>query len=455
MFWQKYLDDLGEAKIEFGLERITKVFFELSKKIKFYPKIITVGGTNGKGSTCAFLNSLLIAQGNRVGLFTSPHLFCFNERICVNNIPISDNELDLAIIEIESARNVVGVKLSYFEVSALIAWVYFAKSNCQILILEVGLGGRLDAINIWDCDIAVISTIDLDHTQYLGNTRELIALEKVAIARKNSPLICGDFSPPSTLINFCQNQKIKLSRINQNFGFKRLQNAWGFWFKDGDSNQIKMLENLPLPKLYGDIQLQNAAVAIYTVFSLYKKFNIDFANNKIGLAITNAYIKARFEEIKIAGKCSLIFDICHNPQAGKNLAQNLTDDFSRSNKNAETKPNYYAVFSALADKDTAEIIRPLSNIFKQWFVAGLPQSPRGQSATVISQIITPIIIPKNSFEDKTSTKLITICQNPISAIKKALSIAKKNDRIVIFGSFLTVAECYTFANLIKRDFNKI
>lgn len=433
MIWQEYLNNLGESKLEFGLERVNIVFAIIQKKINYQPQIITVGGTNGKGSTCAFINSLLMAQKLKVGLFTSPHLFSFCERIRVNNININDDELNQCLTIIEEERSTINIQLTYFEVSLLIAWIYFAQKKCQILIMEVGLGGRLDAVNVLNADVAVLTTIDLDHTQYLGNTRELIATEKLAIARAEKYLVCGDINPPKTVADFASNNKIKLLQINKNFGFElNKNNTWNYWRSFGCEN-INIID-LAKPSLVGGVQIQNCALAITAVDCLVKNLSQNIGINKISKSIVNTQIKARFEIVEFKGR-EIIFDICHNPQAGRNLALNLNNYLAE--KKSVNNSKIWAVFSALQDKDARKTLEPLVNIFDGWFIAGIVDNPRGQTAEALFSKIENIF-PKG--------KKITKSINPEIALSQALTNGALGDRIVVFGSFVLVAKCYEQIN---------
>lgn len=402
--WLDYLEGVHPQVIDLGLERVAQVRGRLLPLLR--TPIITVGGTNGKGSTCAYLESMLSAAGYRVGLYTSPHLLRYNERIRIAQTDVDDAALCAAFAAIEAARG--PVSLSYFEFGTLAAMWLFEQAAVDIAILEVGLGGRLDAVNVFDADCAVITSIDIDHTEYLGTTREQIAREKAGIFRAGRPAVCGDVAPPSVLHDEARRLGADWRAIGEAFRFRKQVSGWDY---QGEQHY----RNLPLPVMHGDYQLNNAAAAIAALESLAPRFAL--TEHAVREGLLHAQVPGRFQVV--AEKPQRILDVAHNPHGASALAANL----AQSPVSGKT----YAVFAMLADKDIAGVVAAMSSVVDVWYIAGL-DVPRGASVEMVQNALTAAGISE-----------VVALDNVESAWTFACEQARENDRICVFGSFYTVA----------------
>ncbi|MGA7477771.1 MAG: folylpolyglutamate synthase/dihydrofolate synthase family protein, partial [Azonexus sp.] len=325
--WLLHLEGLhpkGQAGIELGLERIRQVKAALGQ-VQHCPVII-VGGTNGKGSTCAFLENIIARAGYKAGCYTSPHLLNYNERVRVNGRPAGDDALCAAFARVEAARRAVGnVALTYFEFGTLAAWEVFAAAGVEAAILEVGLGGRLDAVNAYEPDVSIVTTIALDHTEWLGPDRESIGFEKAGIYRTGKPALCADPQPPQSLLDHAAAIGADLRLIGRDFGFERARGEanenrlqWRWWCRAGEK-VIK--RSLAYPGLRGPTQLYNAAVALAALEALAGKLPVTMQAIRPGLIETE--LVGRFQVLP--GKPAIVLDVGHNPQAIRVLADNLAD----------------------------------------------------------------------------------------------------------------------------------
>lgn len=405
--WLGYIESVHSSSIDLTLERIKIVVERLNLNISF--PIITVGGTNGKGSTCTILESIYKEGRYKVGCYTSPHFLHFNERIKINTIAVSDDLLCEAFSKIESIRN--DISLTYFEYGTIAAMIIFADANIDIAILEVGLGGRLDAVNVFDSDCAIVTTIDLDHMDYLGHTKEAIGFEKAGIYRTHKTAIYGDFDPPKSLIQYCESIHAELKVIGKDFNYKVHQDSFDFLIESS------FVINTPLPKLQGDFQLVNATSALMAINIMQDK--LPLAEKAIKQGISSAFIPGRFHEVRM--NPSLILDVAHNPQAAISLSQNL--------KAHAVSGKTMAVFSILKDKDIFGVIKALSLDIDEWYIAEI-QNERAASVEIISKTIHKV----NPFAQIVTLKNI---QEAYEFASKEVSI---NDRIIVFGSFYTVAD---------------
>lgn len=419
----QWLTDLEDGvyggKIDLGLERISQV----KQHMALNPTcpVITVGGTNGKGSVCAFLTQIYVQAGYKVGTLTSPHLLRFNERIAINGKPVEDATIIQAFEKIEQSRGTTA--LSYFEFNALAAVLIFMQHNVDVMILEVGLGGRLDATNAWDADVSVVVSVDLDHQHFLGDTVEKVAFEKAGIFRPNRPAICGQNPPPKSLVDYAQQIGSPLLSFKQDFDIAyHDEKQWSFQFNPHNNLSGSLKEKrrnaLPLPALRGDYQIHNAAVALAVVECLFNRLPVD--NGAIRQGLLLAENAGRFQVL--AGRPIRVFDVGHNPHAARALKKNL-----RKLPFAERR---IAVFSMLADKDIHQVIDIVKQEFDEWYIAPL-HLPRGRTA----ENIQVALIKAGVSSDK-----ITVYQNITQAWETALNNASENDRIIVFGSFHTVAE---------------
>jgi dihydrofolate synthase / folylpolyglutamate synthase len=405
--WLEYLERLHPKTIELGLERIGLVRDRLVLKHDF--PIITVAGTNGKGSTCAMLERIYIESGYRVACYTSPHLLRYNERVRVNGDEASDAQICRAFAAVEQARQ--STPITYFEFGTLAAMWHFIDSNVDIAILEVGLGGRLDAVNIFDSACAVVTSIDLDHMDYLGAGRENIGREKACIYREATPALCGDPDPPSSVRNLAAHVGAEYRQLGEDFSFELGLDEWDFVTRG------KRINNLPLPALSGNFQFYNASCAIQSIQELQQR--IPVPDDAIRAGLRHVALQGRFQVC--AGDPTVILDVAHNPHAARGLAENL--------RTVPQTGRVLAVFAMLADKDIAGVVRVLADEVDSWFVASIRHA-RGAEASVLAGILHELTpeVPVKCFVDVTS------------AFRQACLSAHENDKIIVFGSFYTVAD---------------
>ncbi|AOJ77885.1 bifunctional tetrahydrofolate synthase/dihydrofolate synthase [Burkholderia ubonensis] len=416
--WLSHLERAHPVGIDMGLTRIGQVKAALG--LEFACPVITVGGTNGKGSTCAFLETILVRAGYKVGCHTSPHLLAFNERARVNGETVADDALLPHFEAVEAARTSLPepVSLTYFEFTTLAILHLFASRGLDAVILEVGLGGRLDAVNIIDTDCAIVTSIDIDHTEYLGDTREQIAFEKAGIFRPGKPAICGDPAVPQTLIDHAEAIGADLWLVGRDFRYEAQPGAerqqWSYLGRD------KRYPALAYPALRGANQLINASAALAALESLRAVLPVSAQDIRLGLA--NVELPGRFQVLP--GKPAIVLDVAHNPHAAAVLAQNLG--------NMGFFPYTYAVFGAMHDKDIDGVLRHLKGEIDHWCVTDLPL-PRAASAGQLEAAL------RHAGVEDGPDSSVTRHASPADAFRDALKRASENDRIVVFGSFHTVA----------------
>lgn len=413
--WLAYVEALHPKSIAMGLDRVKTVADKLQLNPKF--PIITVAGTNGKGSVCAMLSQIYVQSGYQVGCYTSPHLVRYNERVSINNQLISDDDLCNAFAAVEAGRG--DVALTYFEMGTLAAMWHFCRANLDVLVLEVGLGGRLDAVNIFEPSCAIVTTIDLDHMEYLGDTREKIGFEKAGVFRANKLAICGDENPPVSLLDYAKKIGANLQLINRDFTVKKTAQGWQY--SAGD-----MQLQLPSLGLAGDFQLVNAACAINAIQHL--NVILPTPQSNIYAALRAVKLTGRFQQIH--SQPEILVDVAHNPHAARSLAHNL--------QAAPYIGRTLAVFAMLADKDIEGVIRELIGEIDAWYLADI-HSPRGAKANDLQKILL-------KYAKKSSIQLFT---DVGAALDAAYKNAAKNDRIIVFGSF------YTVADAIASKFNSL
>lgn len=416
--WLAHLERLhpkGQAGIELGLDRVQCVREDLGQTQ--HCPVIVVGGTNGKGSTCAYLESILSFSGYRVGCYTSPHLLAYNERVRLDRRPAGDEVLCAAFARVEAARQRAGgVALTYFEFATLAAWEVFAAADIEVAVLEVGLGGRLDAVNVYDADVAIVTTVDLDHIDWLGTTREEIGFEKAGIFRSGRPALCADPQPPQSLLDHASAVGADLRLLGRDFGFIRdaeNHQQWQWWCRAGEEMRRRMLA---YPGLRGRVQLHNAAVALAALECLAQRLPVPMQAIRRGLIETE--LPGRFQVIP--GRPAIVLDVAHNPQAVQVLADNLGD--------MGFFDHTYAVVGMLADKDATAALVALKGKVDAWFVATL-QGPRGLSAERLAALIV----------DTQLGGEVVCFGSPGEAMLAARGRAAESDRILAFGSFYTVA----------------
>jgi dihydrofolate synthase/folylpolyglutamate synthase len=412
--WLSLLETMHPKAIDMGLERVAQVKDRIG--IRFECPVITVGGTNGKGSTCAMLESILLQAGYRVGLYTSPHLIHFNERARINGEPVSDQAFVQNFAEVEAGRG--GVSLTYFEFTTLAILRMFAEAKLDVVILEVGLGGRLDAVNVIDADVAIVTSVDIDHTEYLGDTREKIGFEKAGIFRAGRPAICSDPMPPASLIEFANKIGADLWLIGRDFNYAGDKQQWNY----GGRGQRR--NSLGYPSLRGANQLLNASAALAALEALRHRLPVGAQEVRNGLVMVE--LPGRFQVLP--GRPSIILDVAHNPHAAATLAQNLD--------NMGFHAYTYAVFGAMKDKDIEGVITHLKDRIDHWCVTDLPL-PRAQTAAGLKQALLDAGVMPNF--QAGAEKTIETFASPAEAFLNARNRAGENDRIAVFGSFLTVA----------------
>lgn len=374
---------------------------------------ILVGGTNGKGSTCATLESILLQSGFRVATYTSPHLVHFNERLRINGEMVSDTDLIAAFERVEAAQ--ADVSLTYFEFTTLACFDLIRRAGVDVAVLEIGLGGRLDAVNIVDADCSVLVSVDMDHQDFLGDTREAIGWEKAHIARPNRPFICADPEPPQTVIDVVQRIGADLWRFGIDYNFQGDRQQWS-WAGRGQRRNA-----LAYPALRGANQLLNASAALAALAALRDQLPVTQGAVRAGLALVE--LPGRFQVLP--GQPAIVLDVAHNPHAAAVLAVNLDQ--------MGFFPNTYAVVGILAGKDAKELFKRIGDRVDHWCLAGLSgpdTNGRPRSAAELKQELLAAL----------PNAKVTCFDGPAQAYAHAIKAAEANDRILVFGSFVTVAE---------------
>ena len=408
--WLRYIDRVHPQTIAMGLERVVRVKDALRLDPRF--PIVTVGGTNGKGSVCAMLEAILHHAGYRVGCYTSPHLLRYNERVRIARREADDEALVRAFAAVEQARSALPepVTLTYFEFGTLAAMWLFIEAQVDVAILEVGLGGRLDAVNAFDGDCAIVTSVALDHMDYLGGTREKIAYEKAGIFRAERPAVCGDSDPPESLRQHAQELGAKLVVRGVDFDYAAEPTQWRYRGPHGARHA------LPYPVLRGAHQLANASAALAALDGMRDRFPVSM--NDIRAGLLEAETPGRFQVLP--GRPAIILDVAHNPAAAAALASTLA--------HMKCAGRTHVVFAMLRDKDIAGVIASIATHVDRWFVAGI-DGPRGASVDVLVQIL----------RESNVRGAVTPCASIADAYAQACDSASQNDRILVFGSFYTVA----------------
>lgn len=402
--WLHYLENIHTSAIDLGLDRVQKVAQDgqLSRPA---PKVITVAGTNGKGSTCAILEAILLDAGYSVGVYSSPHLIRYTERVRVNGNELVDDLHSEAFAHINELRG--DTSLSFFEFGTLAALWLFQQQAVDVVILEVGLGGRLDATNVVDHDVSVITSLAVDHVDWLGDDINVIGYEKAGIFRSGKPAICGQPDSPSTVAAHADDIGAKLYQVGINYHYHSDGAQWSWRCGQFD------LEELPIPNL----PLQNAATAL-TALGV-SELNITDVNVVNGLQ--NANLNGRMQ--LLSADPVVLLDVAHNPHSAQYLAGSLKQRYPNQ--------KVIAVVGMLKDKDIAETLNAMSEVVSDWHLASLP----GDRAAQAQQLVEVV--------DKFSTNYHTY-GGAIEAYQEALKIADKNDIIVVMGSFVTVGEVLKF-----------
>ena len=433
-----------------GLERVSEVARRLQLTLPFVR--IVVGGTNGKGSTCAMLEAIYLAAGYQVGTYGSPHLLKYNERIRLNGELASDADIIAQFALVDEARG--DVTLSYFEFSTLAALLLFQARKVDVAVLEVGLGGRLDAVNIVDADCSIVTSVDLDHMEYLGSDREQIGWEKAHIFRPGQPAICSDPVPPKRLVEHAASIGADLWLFGRDFNYSGDRLQWAYGGRDQRRN------SLAYPALRGANQLLNASAALAAIEALRSSLAVPQQAVRVGLS--RASLPGRMQILP--GLPSIVLDVAHNPHAAATLGQGLDA--------MPSVPVTHAVLGMYADKDVEGVVRRLASRIDHWHCAGLP-GPRGLSAERLAEIVRraigqsedqatgtapaagsdPIVLPATGAGTSSSgpgvraaprpvnrarSVTVSCSPDPVAAYREARKAASDNDRIVVFGSFSTV-----------------
>jgi dihydrofolate synthase/folylpolyglutamate synthase len=402
----------SETQINMGLDRVQAVKARL--QLAFTCPVIMVAGTNGKGSTCAMLESVLLRAGYKVGLYIKPHFLDFNERARVLGEMASDEQLVASFQAVEAVRG--DTPLTYFEFTTLAILHLLSQANLDVAILEVGLGGRLDAVNVIDADVAIVTSVDIDHTDYLGDTREAIGFEKAGIFRPGKAAICSDPVPPQSLIDHATAIGADLWLMGRDFNYSGDKQQWNYGGREQRRN------SLAYPSLRGANQILNATAVLAALEVL--KLTLPVGAQEVRTGLVTVELPGRFQVLP--GRPSVILDVAHNPHAASALNQNLG--------NMGFHPYTYAVFGSMQDKDIDGVLAAMSEHVDHWCLAGLP-SPRAATASELAAKVQIMLEGKPDSSEHT----VSIFDDPAQAFANAMSRAGENDRIVVFGSFLTVA----------------
>ncbi len=405
--WLSWQETLHPQEIELGLARIRPVAIALGL-LAPEAKVVTVAGTNGKGSSIALLESMVRSGGLRCGVYTSPHLLRYNERIRIDGEMVSDHSLCEAFAAIDQARG--EISLTYFEFGTLAAFYLFNQQPLDLWILEVGLGGRLDAVNLVDADVALLTTVDLDHQAWLGETREQIGREKAGIFRAGCPAVVGEKSPPCAVVEYAAGLGTPLRRSGVDFAYRTHAASWD-WLQDGKVE----LAQLPLPALAGAIQLHNSAVVLEVVAQLGWLQSI--GSEAIARGLQSVSLPGRFQTI--ANRPQVVVDVSHNPQAAAVLAENLS--------RLPAQGTRWAVVGMLRDKEVERVVETLSPQIDRWVVCGLALE-RGLSVAELAAVV-----------ERVTGMEVERLPDPLAAYRTVLGRASADDRVVVFGSFHMVA----------------
>ncbi len=438
--WLTYLESLHPKQIELGLERVARVKQAMQLEADF--PLIVVAGTNGKGSVCAMLEAMLSLAGYRVGCYTSPHLLRYNERVRIDRQPVSDQLLCDSFTQIEQLRGETA--LTYFEFATLAAMHGFIRERVEVAIMEVGLGGRLDAVNVFDNDCAVITSIDLDHIDYLGDNRELIGAEKAGVMRAGKVVVCAEPDIPASVMQHANACGAQLWRLGQEFGYRcdsmqpRLPvDAASIPIVAASETAVNAIQwqfycleqrrhALPYPALRGEFQLLNASAALAALQALQDKLPVSMGAIRRGL--TEVELPGRFQVFP--GKPLLILDVAHNPHAAAKLADNLSE--------LPAQGQTIAVVGMLQDKDIAGVLALLAPLVDQWCMVTL-DSPRAATAQQLQQ----------QLQGCQASGTCRCFDSVEQALQYAYNSAGENDRIAAFGSFFTVADALQIAEKFR------
>ncbi|MBC7512907.1 MAG: bifunctional tetrahydrofolate synthase/dihydrofolate synthase [Herminiimonas sp.] len=419
--WLALLESRHVKTIDMGLERVAQVKARLA--IAFACPVIMVAGTNGKGSTCSMLESILLQAGYNVGLYIKPHFLKFNERARIGGQSASDATLLESFAAVEAARG--AVSLSYFEFTTLAILHLLQQVHLDVVILEVGLGGRLDAVNVIDADVAIVTSIDIDHTEYLGDTREKIGVEKAGIFRAGKPAICSDPMPPASLVQHAEAIGADLWLLGRDFNYSGDKQQWNF------GGRTQRRNALSYPSLRGANQLLNASAVLAALEALRMQLPVSAQEVRTGLVTVE--LPGRFQVLP--GRPTVILDVAHNPHAAATLAQNLD--------NMGFHPYTYAVFGSMLDKDIDGVIAQMKGRVDHWCVTDLPLPRAATAQQLCDKLLAAGIVPSEAADAECTIRRF---DSPEKAFANAKDRAGENDRIAAFGSFLTVAGVMALRN---------
>jgi dihydrofolate synthase / folylpolyglutamate synthase len=413
--WLAWQERLHPNAIDLGLERLQRVLDRLGWQLPACP-VVTVAGTNGKGSCVALTARILAEAGYRVGTFTSPHLLRYNERIAVGGVEVSDETLMSAFERIDAAR--AEDTLTFFEFNAAAALLVFADAQPDAIVLEVGMGGRLDAVNVVDADVALITSIDLDHCDWLGRDRETIGREKAGILRAGRPAIFGSRDMPASVGEYAGQIGAHLLQLGRDFDWNRTGEHWSW------RGQRSKQHDLPPPALYGQTQFDNAAAVLAALEALGRRLPVPRSAIERGLQTVT--LPGRFQSIRRGQPQPIewILDVAHNPAAARTLAAQLAA--------SDRKEHRIAVCGVLSDKDIEGIVGELRNAFETWVIVGL-QGPRALTPDALAERVR-----------KVGVCVEAVAADVVAGCLAAQALAKAGDRIVVFGSFLTVGPALAF-----------
>ena len=405
--WLAHCEQLHPKTIDMGLDRVRAVAERMG--LRFDCPVFTVAGTNGKGSTCAMLEAILTQAGFRTGLFTSPHLVRFEERCRIRGQNVDASDLVAAFARVESAR--AEISLTYFEFTTLAILDTLARAGLDAVILEVGLGGRLDAVNIIDTDCAIITSIDIDHAELLGDTREKIGFEKAGILRTGRPAIVSDPVPPQSVIDRATEIGADLWLLGRDFNYSGDKQQWA-WAGRG-----RRYAGLAYPALRGANQLINASGVLAALTAMRQQLPVTAQAVRNGLALVE--LPGRFQVVP--GQPALVLDVAHNPHSAAALALNLDA--------MGFYPTTHAVFGAMADKDLAPMLARMDSLIERWYFTDLP-TPRAAGAAALQAAWQAATRRRDAGS--------AVFASPMEALRAAEAQAQATDRIVVFGSFYTV-----------------
>ena len=399
--WLAWQESLHPSGIELGLDRVREVYRRMD--LAPPPVTITVGGTNGKGSCVALLDAMLRQAGYHVGSYTSPHLARYNERVCLDGRAVSDETLMTAFQRVEAARQ--GTLLTYFEFGTLAALAVFSEASPDVVVLEVGLGGRLDAVNILDADATLVTTVDLDHAAWLGDDRESIGREKAGIFRAGQAAVYGAGDPPQSVLDAAKMLGAPLWVSGRDYRYKLTPEGWDWESSEGART------GLPLPRMRGRHQVQNAAAVLAVLQRLKERIPVD--QHAVRAGLLSADLAARVDVRP--GTPTLVIDVAHNPQAAHALADNL--------RRLPRQGRLLAVFGALADKDVEGVVRPLSGCVDHWYLGSI-EDDRGLGGDALVDRAAGLLVGATRYG------------SVVEAFDVAVAAAAEQDVVLVFGSFM-------------------